>query len=196
MHIFKKFYGLLWVALVMAACTQVERQLPVQETPSPQAAIQPATQPATEAYPPISENAAAQGQIELARQALLDYFTALNQGNYLQAVELYGGSYELLQGYNPEIPAQAHAQLLQAACRYNGFMCFLPVREIVAQEQAAVNEFRFAVEFQNEDGTPFELGPCCGADPDSQPPVSQFEYPVVFSEQAGYRVMELPVYVP
>ena len=33
---------------------------------------------------------------EAARQALVDYFAALNQGQYSQAVALYGGSYESL----------------------------------------------------------------------------------------------------
>lgn len=191
MHTIKNLYGFLALTLILAACAQVERKLPIQETPSSQAA----TQSAVPAYPPVTQSSALQGQMELARQALLDYFTALNQGNYLQAVEFYGGSYEILQSNNPEIPPQDHAQLLQAACRYNGFMCFLPLHEVVSQEQVAADEFHFVVEFQNADGTLFELGPCCGADPNSQPPVSQFEYTVVFQE-GSYRVVELPVYVP
>ncbi|MEJ2706550.1 MAG: hypothetical protein P8074_02940 [Anaerolineales bacterium] len=191
MPIFKKMNWLLALALLLAACGQGVVELPLQESPSPQAASQ--TTP--ESLPAAGGIESTQGQIDLARQALLDYFTALNQGDYLQAVELYGGSYELLADYNPDIPAEEHAQYFQAACRYNGFMCFLPLREIVAQEQVAADEFHFAVEFNNPDGTRFELGPCCGADPNSQPPVSQFGYTVVYRED-GYRVMELPVYVP
>jgi hypothetical protein len=195
MHTIKFIYRFLILTLILAACAQVERRAPIQERPTSQVATQPAAQPAAEASPAVGESSATQHQSELARQALLDYFTTLNQGDYLQAVELYGGGYELLQDYNPEVPPQEHAQLLQAACRFNGFMCFLPVRQIVTQEQVAANEFHFAVEFQNADGTLFELGPCCGAGVNSQPPVSQFDYTVVFQE-GRYRVMELPVYVP
>lgn len=191
MRIFNKLNWFLALALLLAACGQDVVELPVRESSSPQAA----TQTTPEASLPTGGDASTQGRIDLARQALLDYFTALNQGDYLRTVELYGGSYEVLADNNPDIPSDEHAQYFQAACRYNGFMCFLPLREVVAQEKLAADEFHFVVEFQNPDGTLFELGPCCGADPNSQPPVSQFGYTVLLRED-GYRVMELPVYVP
>jgi hypothetical protein len=55
--------------------------------------------------------------------------------------------------------------------------------------------FRFTIEFQNEDGTVFILGPCCGATEEEMPPRSNFDYPVTLRE-GKYQVMELPVFVP
>lgn len=132
---------------------------------------------------------------EAARQALDAYFEAFNSGSYRDAAALYGGSYELLLGYNPEIPITEREALLQAACRINGFRCELLLRDIVDVEQVDEQTYLFAVTFSSPDGSLFEQGPCCGADPDSAPPVSLFVY-TVRNQAGGYRVMELPVYTP
>lgn len=132
---------------------------------------------------------------EAARQALEAYFEAFNSGSYRDAAVLYGGNYELLSGYNPEIPVDEHEALLQAACRINGFRCELLLSDIVNVEQVDEQAYLFAVTFFNPDGSLFEQGPCCGEDPDSAPPVSQFVY-TVRKQAGGYQVMELPVYTP
>jgi hypothetical protein len=51
------------------------------------------------------------------------------------------------------------------------------------------------VMFVREDGTRFELGPCCGATEAEMPPVWQFPYTVIKTNDQ-YRVMEEPVYIP
>ena len=130
-----------------------------------------------------------------ARQVLLGYFQALNQGNYAQAVAYYGGDYEVLTDNNPTIPSEEHPALFQAACRMNGFQCFLPINRIVDVQQTAPGEYQFLVEFKDPNGGVFEQGPCCGADPDSQPPVSLFSF-AVKEEKGKFLVQDLPVYVP
>jgi hypothetical protein len=132
--------------------------------------------------------------LEAARQALLAYFTALNEGRYAEAAGYYGGSYEILTGYNPDVPLEDHETLLEAGCRYNGLQC-LKVREILNAEQISPNEFSFTVQFANPDGSLFQRDPCCGEDPAQSPPESQFPYTVIKSGEE-FLVLELPVYVP
>lgn len=123
------------------------------------------------------------------------YFSAFNQGDFARAVELYGGSYEMLEANNPAIGPEDRPALLEAACRYNGYRCDLSLREVVRVEQEREGAYRFTLQFNTADGQLFELGPCCGADPDEAPPVSQFDYTVELQE-GEMRVLDLPVYQP
>ena len=132
--------------------------------------------------------------LEAARQALTGYFAALNDGRYGEAAGYYGGSYEILTGYNPDIPPEDYEALLDAGCRYNGLQC-LKVREIVKAEQLSPTEFSLTAEFANPDGSLFQRGPCCGEDPAQSPPESQFTFTVV-KRDGKFLVQELPVYVP
>lgn len=130
---------------------------------------------------------------EAAQEALVDYFAALHQGQYSQAVDLYGGSYENLIAMNPQIAPDDFAALWESGCTLNGLQC-LPVRSATLKEQGD-NTFVFTVEFNNPDGSRFVLGPCCGASATEMPPVEQFTYQVV-KKDGKYLVLDLPVYVP
>jgi hypothetical protein len=130
-----------------------------------------------------------------ARQALVDYFSHLEEGNYAAAQELYGGSYEILIGLNPSLDPDEHTALWRNACTLNGFQC-LDVRNATFNELTGEGEYIFTVEFNNPDGTLFVLGPCCGATEAEMPPVSQFEYRVIEDADGNYVVLDLPVYVP
>jgi len=127
-----------------------------------------------------------------SRQALLAYFAALRTGRYAEVADLFGGDYEVLLGYNPEIDARSHAALLKAACTVNGFACHLEPRNIVEVRVSEV-EVQFTVEFQNPDGSTFEL-PCVEPGPSDCPPRTQLDFTVRL-EDGHYRVLELPVYV-
>lgn len=142
-----------------------------------------------------AESFEAGGGEEAARQALFTYFSAFSDGDFARAVELYGGSYEALQGNNPEIDPDDRQALMEAACRYNGFRCDLQVREVVRGEQESEGTYRFTLQFNTPDGQLFELGPCCGADPAEAPSVSQFDYTVEV-QKGEVRVLDLPVYQP
>lgn len=130
-----------------------------------------------------------------AEKVLIDYFSALNQGDYSKAVELYGGSYEVLQAYNPTLDPEDHAALLQAGCEFNGLMC-LPVREVLSVQTSDPQEFIFEVEFANPDGSTFVLGPCCGETEETTPPQSAFMISVRCQKDGACRVLDLPPYVP
>jgi hypothetical protein len=56
-------------------------------------------------------------------------------------------------------------------------------------------ELRFVVEFENEDGTLFVRGPCCGETEAEMPSQSRFPYAVQRID-GEFQVMNLPVYVP
>ena len=131
---------------------------------------------------------------DLARQALEDFFSALNRADYAVADALYGGSYETLTGNNPDVDPDDHSTLWERGCTQNGLQC-LTVRSATLKEQGDEG-FVFTVEFNNPDGSLFVLGPCCGASETEMPPVSQFEFRVEKSAEGDYLVMDLPVYVP
>jgi hypothetical protein len=131
---------------------------------------------------------------EQAHQTLIAFFDYLDKGEYSQADALYGGGYEALTSFNPNIDPDDHTALWENGCRMSGLQC-LTVRSATLKEQRLDGKFVFTVEFSNPDGSPFILGPCCGATPTEMPPQSQFEYTVV--EEAGkFLVMDLPVYMP
>jgi hypothetical protein len=130
-----------------------------------------------------------------ARQALSDFFDALNRGDYAAADILYGGSYETLATMNPDVPAGEHTTLWKQGCQFNGFQC-LKIKEFLLSEQVDGNTFHFVVQFQNADGSLFVQGPCCGEDETSMPPVSEFGYEVRRSASGQLQVMDMPPYVP
>jgi hypothetical protein len=130
---------------------------------------------------------------DLARQALIDYFNALERGDYAAAAALYGGSYENLQSMNPDVDPNDYTTLLMRGCTQNGLQC-LPTRSVSLDEQVG-DSYVFLVEFSNPDGSLFVRGPCCGDSEAEMPSVSQFSYTVV-NNSGKYLVQELPVYVP
>jgi hypothetical protein len=132
--------------------------------------------------------------IEGAVQALSAYLSLLNDGRYAEAVQYFGGSTGELAYFNPEMDPNDVAALFKAACTINGFVC-LPVLNVVDQAQISAVDFRITVELQDKDGNLFVFGPCCGADPEEEPPQTQFGYKV--SKVDGkFLVQETPLYVP
>jgi hypothetical protein len=131
-------------------------------------------------------------RLDRARDALRAYFGALYAGRYADAARLYGGSYEILAGWNPDVSASDHVALLERGCGQNGLQC-LRLKRIVGETAISASEFHFVVEFLNDDGTTFKLGPCCGDT--SGPTITRFE-DTVKKIGAAYLVQDLPVYVP
>lgn len=129
-----------------------------------------------------------------AQETLIDFFSLLNARRYEDAVALYGGSYEVLQGWNPDLDPSEHAALWARACEQNGLQC-LQTRTVTFMGLEG-DTYIFQVEFDNPDGSLFVLGPCCGANETEMPPVSQFEYRVTRNAEGKFVVMDLPPYVP
>ena len=130
----------------------------------------------------------------LAQQTLTDFFSSLAKGDYEAAAALYGGRYEILFADNPALDPDDHVGLWKNACTVNGFQC-LSIRTATYNQLTQKGEYIFTVEFNNSDGSLFELGACCGETPNT-PPQFQFEYRVVESGEGTFLVLDLPVYVP
>jgi hypothetical protein len=145
--------------------------------------------------PVIEEFIHASSETQLALQALTAFFAHLQAGEYEQAAALYGGTYDVMIDHNPEIDPHDHAALFRNACTINGAQC-LETGSVVLEEASTPKEFKFAVQFKNDDGSVFELGPCCGETEANQPPQSVFVYTVAKSTANDYVVLDMPVYTP
>lgn len=132
---------------------------------------------------------------EQSRIDMANFYHYLNQGKFNDAAFLYAGSYEVLEGYNPEIDPKDHSSLLEAACNINGFMC-LELYSAEFVEQPSEKEFVWNVSFRLLDGSQLEVGPCCGADEEDMPPVSHFEIHVKCDLGSTCKVLDLPPYIP
>jgi hypothetical protein len=129
-----------------------------------------------------------------AQHALTTFFSELSNGNYDKVVQFYGGSYETLVSFNPDLESDNYVALWQNGCQINGLHC-QPIRTITFNERTDTGVYIFTVEFDTPNGELFILEACCGEDP-TNPPQFQFEYRVVKSGDGLYRVLDLPVYVP
>jgi len=103
-----------------------------------------------------------------AHDILVQFFDHLHAGHYEEAVGLYGGDYQLIIDQNPETDPADHATLMKYACMYNGYQC-LKIKLAGIEYKSSPDEYVFGVQFQNEDGSVFVLGPCCGASETEQP---------------------------
>ena len=129
-----------------------------------------------------------------AHDVLVDFLTMLHTKNYAQAVPLYGGEYESLQVFNPEIDPHDRVALWTWVCENKLLQC-LEVRSTTFTKLVG-DSYVFQVEFNNPDGSLFVLGPCCGANETEMPPVSQFEFTVSRNADGKFVVMNMPPYVP
>lgn len=130
-----------------------------------------------------------------ALNALSQFFDHLHVGRYEEAVKLYGGSYQVMIDQNPTIDPADLVALIKNACTVNGFQC-LQLKIAGIEYKPSPNEYLFTVQFQNNDGSLFELGPCCGAPETEQPPVSLFEVRVKQVAEGQFRVLDMPPYMP
>ena len=140
----------------------------------------------------ISTAAAIDGS---AYNTLSQFFDHLHAGRYEEAVKLYGGSYQVMIEQNPTIDPSDYVALIRNACTVNGFQC-LQLKVAGIEYKPSPNEYLFTVQFQNEDGSLFLLGPCCGAPETEQPPVSLFEVRVVQVADGEFRILDMPPYKP
>jgi hypothetical protein len=134
-------------------------------------------------------------EITLAEATLREFFQALHEGEYENAVELYGGDYDPLISMNPDLDPSDGPALMAQGCEFNGFSC-LRMGQVLAVERMDNSIFTIKVQFLTDDGEVFFLGPCCGAGETSLSPVSEFKFRVSQDGSGQYRVLDLPVYVP
>jgi hypothetical protein len=137
---------------------------------------------------------ASTAELDAARVAMVDFFELLHDGKYAEAVLRYAGGYDLLQEWNPGISGGDRVALLRNGCQVNGLMC-LNVKSVLCERQIGPDSYVFLVEFENDDGSLFVRGPCCGASEVDMPSAWQFQSRVALVDGA-YRVRNLPPYVP
>lgn len=120
------------------------------------------------------------------RQFLLD----LHEGRYAQAAKLYAGGYVGLQEWNPGVPADDVATLLESGCTINGLKCY-PLSRIVAVVHADEQEVTFLVELRVNSDSLLVTGPCCG-----EPGPEEFRFRFTVRRVGGrLLVVSLPPYV-
>jgi hypothetical protein len=122
-----------------------------------------------------------------AEAALKDFFAHLHDGDFAEAAALYGGEYDVLRDWNPDVEPSDHAALWERGCLVNGLQC-LNIKTVGAYEAASPGVFEFYVQFEDPSGGVFHLNPQTGTE-------STFKF-IVQETAAGYRVMEMPLYVP
>ena len=142
-------------------------------------------------YTELGYASEAGADVDEAQQVLQDYLMALNSGDYILAAKLYGGDISLLQSWNPDMGDDLPA-LLERACTQNGLRCLVP-RLITYRAPDSDGGYHFYVEFNNDDHTLFQQGPCCGET--SGAPVSMFPF-LVEKSASGLVVTDLPPYIP
>ena len=136
--------------------------------------------------------AMATADLQQARTTLTTYFSALHAGRYAEVTKYYGGGYEVLSSWQPNLNPNDHMRLFKNACLSGRLMC-LEVRAVVQEEVVSPSEFKFVVEFKNEDGSLFVRGPCCGASETAMPSQFQFPYLVVKTWNDRFLVQGLPL---
>ena len=126
--------------------------------------------------------------LEQAREVLFSYLSSLHAGRYAEAVNLYGGSYEILRDWNPALDPNDYTALFESGCETNGLMC-LDLAGFLLKEVASPHEFKFNVEFITEDCSLFVSG-------SETSPQSKFVFTVSKDENGKFLVQDLPVYAP
>lgn len=129
-----------------------------------------------------------------AEAVLVEFLAALSGGDFEQAARLYGGTYGVLENWNPDLDPDAVAGLWERGCTRNGLQC-LELRRVVASAVDADGTHRFEVELSTAAGELFVRGPCCDEDPATSPPDSVFTF-TVEEVDGELRVMRMPPYVP
>ncbi len=125
-----------------------------------------------------------------ARNALIGFFANLHAGNYEQGAYYFGG--DTAEAVREPLPDESVHEYWEYIC---GYLRCLPASEITETQQVSEDEYIFYVVFMLPNGTRFEIGACCGADPAAYPPVWQFAYPVQRID-GEWKVMRVPVYTP
>jgi ABC-type transport system substrate-binding protein len=125
--------------------------------------------------------------IESPEDALVAFLALMRDGRYEEAERLYGGTYEILIGWNEPVDPSDQVALLEASCTYQ-LRCELLIRRIEVDETAPAGVFGFLVEFEWPDGELVTLESYDGTIK------TQWRFQVI-EEGDGYPVLDLPLYL-
>lgn len=133
-----------------------------------------------------------ESEADKAKTAMQTFFSALANGQYAEAVTLYGGEYELLAGWNPDLTPTDYTALWQRGCEQNGLVCMEVMDVVTAAETES--GFEFTVTFKTKDGELFEFTGCCGKT--LPEPITEYEIAARRDGNGNYQVLSMPPYVP
>ena len=129
-----------------------------------------------------------------AQQVVIRFFDLLSNEQYLEAAELYGGSYLFHHEHCFDIDPEDIEKLWSEGCGRCGLQCF-SIREIEYEERLLDGRLRFTVILSKKDGETLIIGPCCGETEEESPPDSVFNVFVKEFER-GYKVTSNPPFKP
>ncbi|RPI87283.1 MAG: hypothetical protein EHM41_05495 [Chloroflexi bacterium] len=175
---------------------ELSEELPPLPTPAPY--VQPA--PMGQLTPAWETPPAGASKEDIARETLIRFLSLLDQREYLQAAELYGGGMEGFEKFRAEHPEfyeqmasleEDPEQFWQSACSLL-LACYL-AGNIVSQEQISETEYEFWVELVWEDGYRYTSNGCCAPNNAQRPPVWQFRFSVVVMDGKALVMLPPPV---
>ncbi len=115
----------------------------------------------------------------LPEQVLQSYFDSIANNDFKAVVSLYGGDYDLLQSYNPDISPTDYESLFRNFINHNGGQ-IVKIEQIHDKKNISDDEFQFDVTFTQE-GEKFRNG---------------LHYTYTVKKINGqWKVMELPPYL-
>ncbi len=121
-----------------------------------------------------------------AEGALITFLNSLYEKDYKAAATVYGGDYDQLRDWNPDVDPTDLALLWKGGCEQNGLNC-MEIRNTDFASQPDKNTFLFNVWFNNQDRiSEFTL----------RDGTSMFSFTVIKTDQEKYLVMTMPVYTP
>jgi len=133
----------------------------------------------------------AQNEQSKAETAMHSFLDALVNRDYSTAVQFYGGDYEELVQWNPDVIPTDYQSLWQRGCEQNGLVC-LKLKDVIKVEKNN-SLFIFTVTFETTDGKVFETSGCCGQ---TQKSTSEFLITVKADNSGIYKVISGLPYVP
>ena len=128
---------------------------------------------------------------ESSREALVSYFNLLNKKQYSDAVKYHGSGYDYLKNWNSGLGLKSndYESLIKNGCEVNGLQC-LKIKMILNQQKISETDFKFIVQFENNDGTLFEQ---INEDENQSLTKADFEY-IVRKTNNQFLVITQPVY--
>ena len=132
-----------------------------------------------------------------AEEVLVSFFTYLNNQDFEKALTLFElddptNSWEGLESFSLPEDRKNKAKVLKNYCEATGTCLKAKVIEIKKENN---NSYKLVVQFQNNDGNTFVLGPCCGATEEEMPSQNKFDFTVKKINNV-FKVTTAPVYRP
>lgn len=148
----------------------------------------------TEIAEPSEETETAEPSEEnTAEQTLADFFTYLHNKEYAKAAPLYAWEDAEDPGnvlYSYTVPND-RAKTLENFCKQQPCLKV----KVLNTEKLSDTQYKFTVQFLEDDGQIYVYTPCCGANEEEMPSIDEFEYKVKELD-GSYKVITPPFWRP